>query len=151
MGNKSKMRKHGVHRRLSRSYYTAHPFWNEHCFLPTLPTYLCDNTSDHNYTRPYISNEEILPEHFTDHGYSSRVDNNLLIDMQYADDTTWLGVNNAQEKVKKVKQEMPGKLAKHNLFVNKTKTEEFIVKRSGDDSWKKCKLLGSLLDTEEDI
>ncbi len=111
----------------------------------------CENTSDHNYVRPYISNEEILPEHLTDHGYSSRVDNNLLIDMQYADDTTWLGVNNAQEKVKKVKQEIPGKLAKHHLFVNETKTEEFVVKRNGDDSWKKCKLLGSLLDTEEDI
>ncbi len=92
------------------------------------------DTSDHNYSR---SNEETLP--------------GRLMDLQYADDTSWLGVNNAKEKIKKVKEEIPGKLARQNLFVNDSKTEEFVITRNGDDSWKKCKLLGSHLDTEEDI
>jgi len=35
--------------------------------------------------------------------------------------------------------------------VNETKTEEYTIKRKGEDAWKKCKHLGSLLDTENDI
>ena len=38
-----------------------------------------------------------------------------------------------------------------NLIVNNTKTEEYEVVRGGDDKWKKCKYLGSLLETENDI
>ena len=38
-----------------------------------------------------------------------------------------------------------------NLTVNETKTEEYTIARQGDESWKKCKLLGSLLSTSHDI
>ena len=38
-----------------------------------------------------------------------------------------------------------------NLTINETKTEEHTIIRNGDDSWKKCRLLGSLLDTQNDI
>ena len=35
-----------------------------------------------------------------------------------------------------------------NLKINKSKTEEYIIKRKGNESWKDCKLLVSLLDTD---
>ena len=46
---------------------------------------------------------------------------------------------------------MPTTLEKRNLTINETKTEEYAITRNGDDSWKKCRLLGSLLDTQNDI
>ena len=35
--------------------------------------------------------------------------------------------------------------------LNESKTEEYEIIRQGNDKWKKCKFLGSLLDTEKDI
>ena len=37
------------------------------------------------------------------------------------------------------------------LHVNESKTERYHIQRGGEDAWKKCKYLGSLRDTEEDI
>ena len=50
-----------------------------------------------------------------------------------------------------IKEKVPKKLKKRNLSVNDTKTEEYTVKRNGDDRWKKCKNMGSSLNTEEDV
>ena len=54
-----------------------------------------------------------------------------------------------------IKNSIPGKLAKFNLNINETKTEEYIApdlpETDSKHSWKKCKLLGSCLDTKEDI
>ena len=36
-------------------------------------------------------------------------------------------------------------------MINESKTEEYEIIRQGNEKWKKCKLLGSLLDTENDI
>ena len=38
-----------------------------------------------------------------------------------------------------------------DIIINEEKTEEFTIKRNGEETWKKCKLLGKLLDTEEDV
>ena len=46
---------------------------------------------------------------------------------------------------------MPPKLRKRNLTINEEKTEQYKVSRESPTEWKKCKYLGSLLDTEEDI
>ena len=35
--------------------------------------------------------------------------------------------------------------------MNEEKPEEFTIKRNGEETWKKCKLLGMLLDTEKDV
>ena len=45
----------------------------------------------------------------------------------------------------------PSTIAKRNLVINESKTEEYEIIRQGNGKWKKCKLLGSLLDTEKDI
>ena len=36
-------------------------------------------------------------------------------------------------------------------MINESMTEEYEIIRQGNEKWKKCKLLGSLLDTEKDI
>ena len=48
---------------------------------------------------------------------------------------------------------VPKTLEENNLFINTTKTEKSDINRISDchNSWKKCKLLGSLSDTKEDI
>ena len=46
---------------------------------------------------------------------------------------------------------MPAMLLTKGLHVNGSKTEKYHIQRSGEDAWKKCKCLGSLLDTDEDI
>ena len=45
---------------------------------------------------------------------------------------------------------MPIILNSRDLIVNNTKTEEYTV-RQNIDEWKKCKLLGSYVDTETEI
>ena len=35
--------------------------------------------------------------------------------------------------------------------MNKTKTEEYNIEQKGNEEWKECKVLGSLLDTDNDI
>ena len=106
---------------------------------------------DHSYAIPRQNTpaENLLPDCIKDHTYSSR-DKALLIDEQYADDTGWIGVN-ARNKIERIKKDVPEKLRKKNLFVNESKTEEYHITRGGDEKWKTCKCLGSLLDTDKDI
>ena len=42
-------------------------------------------------------------------------------------------------------------MIEEGLHVNKSKTEEYTIEIHGDERWKKCKVLGSLLDTTHDI
>ena len=37
------------------------------------------------------------------------------------------------------------------LYINKNKTEQYLINRVGDPDWKKLKYLGSLLKSEYDI
>lgn len=106
-------------------------------------------TADHTYAKINPTSESILPPHLRDHNYSIKQENNITIDQQYADDIGW--ITNSQYKTTQVKQNIPKKLEERNLQVNQSKTEEYIIKRNGDEKWKKCKYLGSLLDTENDI
>ena len=58
---------------------------------------------------------------------------------------------NPKHRIRKIKERVPVQLDKKNLQVNKTKTEEYTIKGDGQTDWKRCKYLGSLLDTEEHI
>ena len=35
--------------------------------------------------------------------------------------------------------------------MNEEKTEEFTIKRKAEETWRKCKLIGILLDIEENV
>ena len=109
-----------------------------------------DNTHDHNYAKPNVKSEELLPKHLQDHTYCTKTDSSILIDQQYADDISWISVNN-KHKIEHIKQTVPKKLRSRNLIINDSKTEQYEIKRNGENKWKKCKYLGTLLDTNEDI
>ena len=84
-----------------------------------------------------------------EHDYAKHYDNPLIIDQQYADDIGY--VTNITGKTETLRREIPKIIKKRNLFVNDAKTESYDIKRKGNEDWKKCKYLGSLLDTENDI
>ena len=42
-------------------------------------------------------------------------------------------------------------LEEYNMIINQDKTEMYKISRKSDEEWKKCKYLGSMLGTEEDI
>ena len=51
-----------------------------------------------------------------------------------------------------MKDELLIKLAQRGLKINVSKTEEYTIKRDNcENRWKDCKLLGNLLDTQNDI
>ena len=89
-----------------------------------------------------------VPSHIEDHMYS-KLNSLLMIDQQYADDVSWI-TNNTVIK-ENLKKEVPTILKDKNLKVNEGKTEEYQIGKGESDDWKKCKYLGSLLDTEKDI
>ena len=72
------------------------------------------------------------------------------IDRQYADDIS--KISTSISAIEKMKDELPVKLAQRGLKINESKTEEYTIKRANcDNRWRDSKLLGSLLDTQNDI
>ena len=69
--------------------------------------------------------------------------------MEYADDMSQISAD--MSNIEYAKKTLPSKLSLWDLIMNEEKTEEFTIKRNGEEKWKKWKLLGTLLDTEEDI
>ena len=57
----------------------------------------------------------------------------------------------AKQRITYIKETTRSTLAKRNLVINESKSEDYEITREGNEKWKKCKLLGSLLDTEKDI
>ena len=86
----------------------------------------------------------------TDHDYSAPIESiEVDLDMEYADDLTYVTTCGKMFVIKC--NEIPHKLKPRNLNINLSKTEEFVITRNGEIAWRKCKLLGSLLGTVEDI
>ena len=75
-------------------------------------------------------------------------ENEISLEQLYADDISELSSNLIEIQTKLEK--LPEILAKNGLIVNDDKTEQYEISRTSE-TWKKCKLLGTLLDTSEDI
>mgnify|MGYP001798179549 FL=1 len=121
------------------------------CLSPILFTlYLSRALSSNNNSEENIENHPELPPHLRDHCYSSLQRTGTLIPLQYADDICWLGMN-CKHSVESVREKIPQRLAERNLLINNDKTEEYVITKDGDQQWKKCKYLGTMLDTTEDI
>ena len=72
------------------------------------------------------------------------------IDPKYADDITF--VRALEVKRNQAERLVPTMLKDEGLFVNNSKTEKHHASKYSDNKeWMKCKYLGSLLGTEEDI
>ena len=107
------------------------------------------NKDDHNYSKPSSCStvaNHIYP-HVEEHSYNITKDT-ILIDQQYEDDIGW-AANNVQN-ISALEANITAKIQKYNLHINKGKTEQYCIKRNGEEHWKKCKYLGILLSTTED-
>ena len=121
------------------------------CLSPILFTlYLAKALSTEKDDDMTTENHTELAPHLRDHCYSQLERTGTFIPLQYADDICWLGMN-CDHSITSVKKEIPRKLAERNLLINEDKTEEYTIERNKDDRWRKCKYLGTMLDTEEDI
>ena len=91
-------------------------------------------------------------------------ENRTTISPKYADDVTW--ASTSSEVVEELEVTVPPLLDDYNLQVNNSKTEKYTIPcndrsdilsehsysaNPSKDEWKKCKLLGSYIDTEKDI
>ena len=103
---------------------------------------------DHTYSKQ-INHNSYNPSFLSEHSYSQITDNHIRIDQEYADDISKLTTD--PHTITYFKETLPNILAERGLHINDTKTEEYKIQRKGNVDWKKCKLLGSLLDTENDI
>ena len=73
----------------------------------------------------------------------------ITLEGQYADHM--FTITTHIEEKERLNRELPPQLKKFNLGVNESKTEDYKISSKSSEEWKKCKLLGSLLDTEHDI
>ena len=84
-----------------------------------------------------------------------------VLEAQYADDISWI-TNGEYNIIEGIKEKAENQLGKIGLIINAGKTEEHTVRykplpkktepmKEEDLSWKRCKNLGSLIDTKEDI
>ena len=105
---------------------------------------------EHNYASVEQCGN-ILPEECKDHDYyiKTEIKNYFEINPKYADDISW--ATTAKQRITYIKHTTLSTLAKRNVVIKESKTEDYEIIRQGNEKWKKCKLLGSLLDTEKDI
>ena len=74
----------------------------------------------------------------------------LSMELLYADDIS--KISNDISEIERTHDKYPEILEKRGLQINEDKTEKYTISRTNtDQTWKKCKLLGTLLDTTEDI
>ena len=72
------------------------------------------------------------------------------IDQLYAGDIS--KISTSISAIEKVKDELPVKLAQRGVKISESKIEEYTIKRANcGNRWRDCKLLGSLLDAQDDI
>ena len=72
------------------------------------------------------------------------------INPKYADDISFIRTDSS--KINQIERLLPNMLKEENLTINENKTEKFKASLRGEDNnWKKCRYLGTMLDTEEDF
>ena len=105
-----------------------------------------DSKEDHTYGDQKGS---ITMPHLQDHTYNVPQKIGMIIKPKYADDIGWASNNEAL--ITAEKEKIIPRLKEKGLQINESKTEEYKIKKGGNEDWRKCKILGSLLDTNEDI
>ena len=103
---------------------------------------------DHHYIQQNIQENEI-PTILQEHNYFEFTQKaQITIEMEYADDMS--EITSDYHRSVKTETTKVKKLTDKGLQINDSKTERYKIDRQNND-WKKCKLLGSLLDTEQDM
>ena len=84
-----------------------------------------------------------------------------ILEVQYSDDISWI-TNGEKKLLDDIKEKIPKQLERRNLLINPDKTEEHKIEwikkpkkgeviNEEDWTWKKCRILGSMIDTKEDV
>jgi len=107
-----------------------------------------ERKEDHNYNRP-ICKKIMMPRHLQDHNYQIYQEQGINIKQEFADDISRL--NRYEEVVEELIKKDTEKLESRSFIINPEKTEKYKISKNSTDEWRKCKYLGSLLGTEEDI
>lgn len=122
------------------------------CLSPILFTLYLANAmkEEHANESDGVENHPELPSHLRDHCYSKLERTGVMIPLQYADDICWLGMN-CNHSIDNIKRKIPEMLKERNLMINPDKTEEYQIRKDGPEEWKRCKYLGTMLETTEDM
>ena len=100
---------------------------------------------DHDYCRTIVK----PPAHITNDYQYAYINGEISLNMKSVDNMSHISSN--MRNAEYAKKTLPSKLSSWDLIMNEEKIEEFTIKRNGEETWKKCKLFETLLDTEEDI
>ena len=107
-------------------------------------------SSSPHQDHPYCNSQPQAPKYIsTEHCYAKPINKTIYINQEYADDISIISSN--PNLINYNKNILPTKLENRNLTINESKSEYYEITRKGNEDWKKCKYLGSLLDTEKDI
>ena len=119
---------------------------------------LLHELQDHSYAIRDDIKCDPLPEHLKEHDYQMTEEkiNQLYhqaieLAVQYADDCGYAILSENKNLMNYRATTIPPTLRKRNLMCNEEKNEDFLIKNKGNETWKSCKYLGSLLDTAKDI
>lgn len=93
---------------------------------------------------------KIISTALEDYPYSNRTDYGTMIQLQYADGICWIA-GNSQHSILHQKATILELLIERNLFINKSKSEEYVITTTTNTDWHNCRYVGSILDTEKDI
>ena len=75
------------------------------------------------------------PAHINnDHQYAN-INDEISLNMEYADDMS--DISSDMRNIEYAKKTLPSKLSSWNLIMNEGKTEEFVIKRNGEEIWRK--------------
>jgi hypothetical protein len=102
-----------------------------------------------NAKQKCTENNLLLPNHLGDHGYEPTENIVFTLDQQYADDISW--ASTSKTVLENIETIIPEVLKERNLFVNESKTEKYTISKNSTNEWKDCKLVGSKLETVNDI
>lgn len=129
------------------------------CLSPILFTFYLANALkeegkneniDHNYSSSNKKAESLLPKHIVHHNYAKKQKMEIDLNQQFADDIGYISTSKSNNN--EIKDIIPNVLKNKHLTINEDKTEQYSISKNNDDeNWKKCKYLGSYLDTETDI
>ena len=143
--------KSGAEKEMSDAFETDTGVPQGDCVSANLFTFylakaLASNKHDNH---DYCSTKVKPPPHITnDHQYQY-INDEINLNMEYTDDMSH--ISSDIRNIEYAKKMLPSKLSSWDLIMNEGKTEELTIKRDGKETWRKYKLLGALLDTEEDV
>ena len=106
-----------------------------------------DCSSAKNFT--FYLAKTLKPDQTESQNQTAQDQQGITLEQQYADDISKITTN--RQEIEKTLEEYPIKLENRGLIINEDKTELYTISKTSDESWKKCKLLGTYLDTKEDI